>query len=268
MGEIDGDAGTMASRLSVMVLAGAAALSPGGCFAVQEKTFGESLDEATAGTTIKTKLFAGGASRFGEVDVEVADRFVLLSGRVPSEADRQEAERLAWSVGSVDEVANELVIDKFDLGRDLNDRWITEQVRARIIADSDVKGVNYNIQVFNGVVYLLGFARSEDELRRAAEHASKVRGVQKVVSYVKMRDRAEPPSPAYAAAPQAQTGELDGGAIQIAPPAERAAPIVPPDRPPTTRGQYGDPYATGAAPPPGASSNSLGLQSAPLPAAN
>jgi osmotically-inducible protein OsmY len=257
------------SRGLVAAIAGAAALSLGGCFAVQEKTFGESLDEATAGTTIKSKLFSAGSSKFGEVDVEVAGRFVLLSGRVPSEADKAEAERIAWSVSSVDEVANELVIDKFDLGRDMNDRWITEQVRARIIADSEVKGVNYNIQVFNGVVYLLGLAKSEDELRRAAEHASKVKGVKKVVSYVKMRDRA-PPTTQAAVQQQAQppVEQPDQqGAIQIAPAADQGAPIVPPDRPPTTRGEYADPYAAGAAPPPGAANNSLGLQSTPLPPA-
>lgn len=253
----------MISRSVAAVIAGAALVSLGGCFAVQEKTFGESLDEATAGTTIKSKLFGGGASRFGEVDVEVAGRFVLLSGRVPSEADKAEAERIAWSVSSIDEVANELVIDKFNMGRDINDRWITEQVRARIISDSDVKGVNYNIQVYNGVVYLLGIAKSEDELRRAAEHASKVKGVQKVVSYVKMRDRLEPQTMQAGT----QTEFQQAGAVQIAPPVETAAPIVPPDRPPTTRAQYGDPYAPGAAPPPGASNNDLGLQSAPLPPA-
>jgi osmotically-inducible protein OsmY len=254
----------MRSRLIASAFSGLFALSLAGCFAVQEKTFGESLDEAASGTEIKTKLLTGGGpSRFGEVDVEVADRFVLLSGRVPSQADKAEAERLAWSVSSVDEVANELVVDKFDLGRDVNDRWITEQVRARIIADSDIKGVNYNIQVFNGVVYLMGFARSENELREAAEHASRVKGVQKVVSYVKMRERGEPPTIQYA---EPQTREQ--GAIQIAPAAAESAPIVPPERPPTTRGQYGDPYAKGAAPPPGASNNSLGLQSAPLPPAN
>jgi osmotically-inducible protein OsmY len=253
----------MIFRSVAAVIAGAALVSLGGCFAVQEKTFGESLDEATSGTTIKSKLFGAGASRFGEVDVEVAGRFVLLSGRVPSEADKVEAERIAWTVSSIDEVANELVIDKFNMGRDINDRWITEQVRARIVSDSDVKGVNYNIQVYNGVVYLLGIAKSEDELRRAAEHASKVKGVQKVVSYVKMRDRLEPETLQAAAQPQYQ----DPGAAQVAPPVETAAPIVPPDRPPTTRAQYGDPYAPGAAPPPGASDNDLGLQSAPLPPA-
>jgi osmotically-inducible protein OsmY len=258
----DGDNRTMFSRSLAAAFAGAALLSLGGCFAVQEKTFGESLDEATSGTTIKSKLFSAGASRFGEVDVEVAGRFVLLSGRVPSETDKAEAERIAWTVSSVDEVANELVIDKFNMGRDINDRWITEQVRTRIVSDSDVKGVNYNIQVYNGVVYLLGIAKSEDELRRAAEHASKVKGVQKVVSYVKMRDRLDPTMRAGT-----QTEFQQAGAVQIAPSAETAAPIVPPAQAPTTRAQYGDPYAAGAAPPPGASNNDLGLQSAPLPPA-
>ena len=95
-------------------------------------TFGEALDDSSAATEIKTRLFgAGGFSRFGEVDVAVVDRFVLLSGRVPSDADRKEAERIAWQVGSVDEVANELQIENWDLGRDMNDAWITEQVRDR-----------------------------------------------------------------------------------------------------------------------------------------
>ena len=208
-----------------------------------------------------------------EVDVAVVDRFVLLSGRVASEADRKDAERIAWQVASVDEVANELQIEYWDLGRDMNDAWITEQIRVRLLADNDIKGTNFNIQVHNGVVYLLGLARTEDELRRAAEHASLVNGVQKVVSYVKMRERGSPPPEiSVAAAPpsdqQGQPVPVDAipSAISLAPPAEAPAPIVAPSAQPTTRGQYTDPYAPGAAPPPGANNNSIGLlQSSPIP---
>lgn len=235
----------------------------GGC--LSDRTFGESLDDSSAATEIKTRLFgAGGFGRFGEVDVAVVDRFVLLSGRVPSEADVREAERIAWQVASIDEVANELHVDSYNLGRDLNDTWITEQVRLRLLADNDIKGTNFNIQVHNGVVYLLGLARTDEELRKAAEHASLVKGVTKVVSYVKMRERGSPPPDiSVATAPivneqgQAVPPDTTSGAIRIAPPAAAPAPIVPSQ--PTTRGQYTDPYAPGAAPPPGASSNSIGL---------
>lgn len=250
----------MPSRLIASVVLSLAALSLGGCFVVQEKTFGESLDETTAGSTIKTKLLAsGGPSRFGEVDVQVVDRFVLLTGRVPSEADKAEAERIAWTITTIDEVANELVIRGFSLGQTVNDQWINSQIRARVVADREIKGVNYNIEVYDGVAYLLGYANSEDELRRAADHASRVKGVKRVVSYVKMRDRA---SPQYA-----EPQQTDEAPIQIAPPSDEPAPIVPPSRPPVTRGEYKDPYASGSSPPPGASSNSLGLQSSPLPPA-
>jgi osmotically-inducible protein OsmY len=259
----------MTARLLACVLFAAPLLS--GC--LSDRTFGEALDDSSAATEIKTRLFgAGGFSRFGEVDVAVVDRFVLLSGRVPSDADRKEAERIAWSVSSVDEVANELQIESWDLGRDMNDAWITEQVRFRLISDNDIKGANYNIQVHDGVVYLLGLARSEDELRKAAEHASLVDGVNKVVSYVKMRERGQPPPDiSIAAAPpsdeQGQPIAVDTtrGAISLAPSSSRPAPVEAPKAQPTTRAQYSDPYAPGAAPPPGSNGNRSGLQSSPLP---
>lgn len=243
----------------------------GGC--LSDRTFGESLDDTSAATEVKTRLLGAGLNgRFMEVDVAVVDRFVLLSGRVASEADAKEAERIAWTVGSVDEVANELVVGYWDLGRDMNDAWITEQIRMRLIADNDIKGTNFNIQVHSGTVYLLGLARTEDELRRAAEHASVVSGVKKVVSYVKMRERVGPPPEiSVAASPltdqqgQAVADPQAGQPIRIAPASGAPAPIVPPESQPTSRGQYGDPYAPGATPPPGSNGNSIGLQSSPLP---
>jgi len=210
---------------------GAPALSA--CSNVQEKTTGQALDEATAGTAIKTKLFAvGGFERFGEVDVEVADRLVLLSGRVPSEEDKAEAERIAWSVGKIEQVANELMVTERDLARDAQDRLITERVRAHLVANRDVKGVNYNIQVFDGNVYLLGFAQNERELQTAAEATAKIGGVKRVVSYVKVRGaRAEPQVFGSAPATQAPANE------------PTYAPLVPE---PQLEGGYSDPYARGS----------------------
>ena len=87
-----------------------------------------------------------------------------------------------------------------------------------------------------------------------------------------MRERGSPPADisVVAAPPSTQQGQpvpVDDtqGAIRIAPPAAAPAPITGPLSQPTTRGQYTDPYAPGAAPPPGASTNSIGLlQSSPI----
>lgn len=241
----------MSVRVFAAVIAVAALGAPAlsACSNVQEKTTGQALDEATAGTAIKSKLFAvGGFDRFGEVDVEVADRLVLLSGRVPSEEDKADAERIAWSVGKIEQVANELMVTERDLARDAQDRLITERVRAHLIANRGVKGVNYNVQVFDGNVYLLGFAGSEQELKTAAEATAKIGGVKRVVSYVKVRgSRAEP--------------QIYGSGV--AAPASNEptyAPLVPE---PQLEGGYSDPYARGASTPP--SSDIQGSTLPPVP---
>ena len=248
------------AAFSAAILAAMASTGVTGCAVVQERTIGESLDDTSAGTQIETILFAnGGVAKFGEVDVEVADRMALLVGRVPAEADKIEAERLAWTVNAIDEVANELVVANRDFVRDINDPWIAARVRGRLLGDGSIKGVNYNIHVFDGTVYLLGFAQNEPELRAAAQHASIVRGVKKVVSYVKLRDRIVPPSltaqapvqPAVAPAPTTE-GE------------QSPAPVVAPDRQPTTRGAYSDPYANSQQRPT-ASGGPTRLTGSPLP---
>lgn len=200
-----------AASIRLIALALAVGAPLGACAVVQEKTLGESFDDASASSQIKAKLLSTSTKAFNEVDVEVTGGLALLTGRVPTPEERVEAERIAWSVNTIDEIANEIeVIDKSSVLSNVNDEWITAQVRSRLVADPDIKSVNYNIETFNGVVYLLGLAMSEQELKSAATHASVVRGVKKVVSYVKMRDRQAPsfapdgPAPVYAPPPAAE----------------------------------------------------------------
>lgn len=254
---------TSGAKLSAILLGVTAVFGVSGCAVVQERTIGESIDDTSAGTQIEAVLFAnGGVAKFGEVDVEVADRLALLVGRVPTEADRIEAERLAWTVNAIDEVANELVVANRDFVRDINDPWIAARVRGRLLGDGSIKGVNYNIHVFDGTVYLLGFAQSEAELRAAAQHASIIRGVKKVVSYVKLRDRIVPPSLSAQASPQpvAPAAQAHMAADEQAP-----APVVAPDQQPTTRGGYTDPYASSQDRPTASGGPPTRLTGSPLP---
>ena len=81
----------MTARLLACLLLAAPIL--GGC--LSDRTFGEALDDSSAATEVKTRLLSAGLNgRFMEVDVAVVDRFVLLSGRVASQEDRKEAERI------------------------------------------------------------------------------------------------------------------------------------------------------------------------------
>lgn len=175
--------------LSGCVAAAVGAAGAAGVAAFQDKTMGESLDDANASNTLKTRLMTSDPRAFNEVDVEVANRVALLSGRVPTMQDRHRAEQIAWEVALIDVVANELQVrEQGGVLQNLNDEWITTRIRSRLVTDGDIKSVNVNIETYDGTVYLMGIARSQAELQLIAETASKVRGVKEVVSYIQVRD--------------------------------------------------------------------------------
>lgn len=178
--------------LSGCAAAAIGAVGAVGVVALQEKTLGTAIDDSTLSSQIKAKLISRGG--YGEVDVEVASGLVLLSGRVQTPEMRLRAEEVAWSSNRTQEVANEIQVESTQgIRGNLSDEFITARVRTRIITSPNVRGVNFNIETYDGVVYLLGIARSQAELEKAAEIASTTRGVREVVVYAKLRDAVRRP---------------------------------------------------------------------------
>lgn len=177
-------------------MAACAAFQPG-------RSAGRELDDQNASLSIKATMLRAEGYALSGVDVEVTEGVALLTGATPRLEDRVYAECLAWSAPSVRSVANEIAVGG---GRGVRgraeDAWITQQVRGRLLGDSAVRSVNYNIETHDGVVYLLGYARSADERERAASHASLVRGVERVVVFV--RAEGETPRLAQRGARQAE----------------------------------------------------------------
>ena len=195
-----------ASTLSSGCVAAAGAAVAGvGMFAVQDRTIGEGIDDTTASSQVKARLLATDASGFAQVDVQVQEGNLLLSGAAPTEQHKQTAELVARSVRSVRAVYNEIQVGPArGLGRNANDELISTQIRARLMASRNVRAVNVSISTFDGDVYLMGLARSDDELQHAAQIASRVPGVRRVVSFMQVRSRgtnfaaaAPPPAPEY-----------------------------------------------------------------------
>jgi len=194
----------LSSGCVAAAVAGAATV---GSFALQDRTLGEGIDDTTASTEVKSRLLAADSNGFMQVDVEVAEGNLLLSGSAPTEEHKRTAEMIAHSVRSVHTVYNEIVVGpRRGLGRNANDELISAQIRTRLIASPSVRAINVNIETFDGNVYLMGLARTDQELQRAAEIASTTPGVRRVVSFMQVRARGlptyaqAPPTPDYRAA--------------------------------------------------------------------
>ena len=166
-------------------------------------------DEAIEGRVSRalgSRFFDGNTHR---ISANAYNRRVLLTGEVPSEADKAEAGKLAAAMENVRVVSNELVIGTVSTQANRNnDAAITTKVRAALLAEKNVPSGTVSVTTRRSVVYLMGrVSAAEGDL--AARAASRVEGVREVVKLFDLLSESEikaiKPAAAPAAAPAAES---------------------------------------------------------------
>ncbi len=163
----------------------------------KDQSIGDTVDDVAISTKIKKEFLKQGfKSLYTKIDIEVVQRRVMLTGEVESDSDVIKAVDICWSVGNVKEVINELKIsensNKFDTAQYAKDSWITSRIKTSTFFNRSIKFVNYTILTSNNIVYLFGIARTQEELEQVSKIAAEVPGVERVVSYVHLKEEAAP----------------------------------------------------------------------------
>jgi len=178
----------MLPALGGCVAALGAGAGAAGVVALQERSVGQAVDDVTIKSTVVAELMEGTPRLFASIDVEVVEGRVLLTGAVKDPEMRIEAARRAWKVQGVREVINEVqVTDKSGILDLASDTRITTVVVSKLLFDRDVAQVNYSVETVNGVVYIIGVARSADEMEKVNTLARSVGGVKRVVNNAVLR---------------------------------------------------------------------------------
>ena len=139
----------------------------------------------------------------GHVNVTSYNRLVLVTGEVPSEADKANVDQTIARIENVRSVVNELVITTpSSIGTRSNDTLITSKVKASIVDAKDVQVGAFKVVTERGVVYLMGRV-TEREANRAAEISRGVSGVMKVVKVFDVVSEGELAGTATSPAPAA-----------------------------------------------------------------
>lgn len=189
------------SALLALALAGACTLS--GCaLLIGGAAVGSALvatDRRTSGAQVEDEgieLKAGARARAatadqGHIDVTSYNRLVLLTGEVPSEADRVAAEQAVRQVENVRAIDNELaVLGNSSLTSRSNDALLTTKVKATLVDAKDLQSNAFKVVTERGTVYLMGIV-TEREADRAANLTAGISGVQKVVRVFEIVSEAE-----------------------------------------------------------------------------
>ncbi|MBW8757059.1 MAG: BON domain-containing protein [Burkholderiales bacterium] len=170
---------TLASLQGCIALLGAGAVA-GGLSLNDRRTGGTQIEDQSI------ELKSGGRLRDaigdkGHVNVTSYDRIVLLSGEVPSEADKAAAEKAVRDIEGVNNVVNELEVGaNSTISTRSSDTVITTRVKSALIDAKDVQASAIKVITERGNVYLMGRV-TEREATRAAEIARAQPSVLKVV---------------------------------------------------------------------------------------
>ncbi|RIK99273.1 MAG: transporter [Burkholderiales bacterium] len=146
------------------------------------------LDRRTVGAqtedqAIELKAAAQIRDRIGSgVSVTSFNRKVLLTGQVANERDKRTAEAIVAELPNVRSIHNELQVAGVpSLSTSAADSAITARVKAAFLETADLQANTIKVVTESGTVYLMGLV-SRREADRAAQVASRVAGVQRVVT--------------------------------------------------------------------------------------
>ena len=179
--------GSSLSSCAPVVVAGGGALVGG--TAMQARTFGTQINDKTIWGRIKSALVAK-EKGYSDINIEVNEGRVLLVGNVETPEDRLEVLKIVWKQQGVAEVINEIQIGETEQTFKglATDSWITAQVKSKLLFSENIRSMNYNVETIDKVVYLIGIAQNQKELDEATDIASRTKYVEKVVSYVRLKD--------------------------------------------------------------------------------
>jgi len=126
---------------------------------------------------------------FLRISVLVVEGRILLTGTVDNRDLRTTAVELAQQSEGAVEVLNEIQLGPaYPITTRLNDTWISTEIRARLVAALGSGQIDFWTTTHNAVVYLVGIAENQAEIRQVTDVARNVKGVEKVVSYIILRD--------------------------------------------------------------------------------
>ena len=156
--------------------------------AKEERTLGEFIDDTLIKTQIKNLYFDTNENIFFNVDVEVTQGRVLLTGTLDNSDLRIEATRMAWGINGVQTVINELQISSDDsILNFADDLVISTKIKAKLLINSELPYLNYTVETVNGIVYLIGIARSEGERQAVIDLSNEIYGVVDVIDYIEIK---------------------------------------------------------------------------------
>ena len=154
-----------------------------------EKGLGTTINDTIIHAAITESMFKKDVNSFLGVKIRVDDGVVLLTGKVDKPQIRVEATRISWEPRGVIEVVNEIQVSQKSSIKDIaKDLAASTTIKGKLVADKNIKSVNFNIDVVNGIAYLSGVARTQKEMNLVLAYTKETLYINQLVNYIQLSE--------------------------------------------------------------------------------
>ncbi|MDN8601134.1 MULTISPECIES: molecular chaperone OsmY [Citrobacter] len=149
---------------------------------------GNFMDDSTITAKVKAALVDHESIKSTDISVKTDQKVVTLSGFVESQAQAEEAVKVAKGIEGVSSVSDKLHVrdSKSDSVKGYaGDTATTSEIKAKLLADDTVPSRKVKVETTDGVVQLSGTVDSQAQIERAESIAKAVDGVKSVKNDLK-----------------------------------------------------------------------------------
>ena len=149
---------------------------------------GNFMDDSTITAKVKAALVDHESIKSTDISVKTDQKVVTLSGFVESQAQAEEAVKVAKGVEGVTSVSDKLHVrdsKETSVKGYAGDTAITSEVKAKLLADDIVPSRKVKVETTDGVVQLSGSVDSQAQSDRAESIAKAIDGVKSVKNDLK-----------------------------------------------------------------------------------
>ena len=146
------------------------------------RTIGMQIDDTIMQKNLVARLSLNEKKYFINIQVEVLDGRIFLSGKVDDPEEKIKITKLAWETKGVREVKNAITIKgNSNFKSTAKDILITSQLRTALILNKITKSRNYTLETINRKIYIFGIAMDDAEKKEVLSEANKIYDVEEII---------------------------------------------------------------------------------------
>ena len=146
------------------------------------RTIGMQIDDTIMQKNLSARLALTDKKYFLNIQSEVLDGRIFLSGKVEQPEEKIKITKMAWETKGVRSVKNAITIKgQSNFKSTAKDVLITSQLRTALILNKKTKARNYTLETVNKNIYIFGIAMDQEEKKEVMNEANKIYDVQEVI---------------------------------------------------------------------------------------